>query len=112
MAANSYVASLLREAAKWPLLRMRSEIARRPSRDPSTPAERVVSLVFPIAALVVVGDFHRDHVFRILEPEFCGHPDLHWKTVGPGEDFVGEFERHLGLRMQRGAHVERGVIAF
>src|ERR1700682_4204749 len=78
----------------------------------STPAERIVALVFPVTALVVVGDFHRDHVFRILESEFCRHPDLHREAIGPGENFVGKFERHLGLRMQRGAHVKRAVVAF
>src|SRR6202048_4190500 len=77
-----------------------------------TSAERIVALVFPVAALVVVGDFHRDHVFRILESEFGRHPDLHRKAIGAGQDFVGEFERHLGLRMQRGAHIERAVVAF
>src|SRR3954447_14061441 len=35
----------------------------------SVSAERIVALVLPVAALVVVGDFHRDHVFRILESE-------------------------------------------
>src|ERR1700682_1017960 len=78
----------------------------------STAAERIVALIFPVATLVVVGDFHRDHVFRILETEFGGHPDLHRIAVGPGQDFVGEFERHLGLRMQRRRHVERAVVAI
>src|SRR5882757_2461179 len=76
-----------------------------------TPAERIIALVLPEAALVVVGDFHREHVFRILEAEFGRHADLHRETIGARQDLVGEFERHLGLRMQRGAHVERRIIA-
>src|SRR6266404_2157764 len=76
------------------------------------PAKRIIPLVFPVAALVVVGDLHRDHVFRILESEFCGHPDLHRIAIGAGQDFVAESERHLGLRMQRRRHVERAVVAF
>src|SRR5258706_4817134 len=78
---------------------------------PSTPAERIISLVFPEAALVVVGDFHREHVFRILEAEFCRDANLHRETIGARQDFISEFERHLGLRMQRGAHIERRVVA-
>src|SRR5712664_3563600 len=77
-----------------------------------TPAERIVALVFPVAAFVFVGDFHRDHVFRILEAELGRHADLHRIAVGPGQDFVAEFECHLGLRMQRGGHVERRVVAI
>ena len=77
----------------------------------SAPAERIVALVFPVAALVVVGDFHRQHVFRVLEAELGRHPDLHRVAIGPRQDLVGEFERHLGLRMQRGRHVERRVVA-
>src|SRR5258708_21640239 len=78
----------------------------------STAAERIVALVFPIAALVIVRYFHRDHIFRVFESEFCRHPDLHQKTIGARQDFVREFKRHLGLRMQRGRHVERRVVAF
>src|SRR5437899_12146661 len=51
-----------------------------------TPAERIIPLVFPEAALVVVGDFHRHHVFRILEAELGRHPDLHRRTVGARQD--------------------------
>src|SRR6266576_364922 len=54
--------------------------------DASTPAERIVALVFPITALVVVGHFHRDHVFRVLESKFCRHPDLHRIAIGAGQD--------------------------
>src|ERR1700719_2132325 len=79
---------------------------------PSTPAERIIALVFPVAALVLVGDFHREHVFRILEAELGGNADLHWKSIRLRQDLVGEFERHLGLRMQRGAHVERRIVAI
>ena len=52
-------------------------MATHRSHRTSTPAERIVTLVFPVAALVVVGDFHRDHVFRVLEAELGRHPDLH-----------------------------------
>jgi hypothetical protein len=31
------------------------------------PGEPVVALVFPVPAFVGIGDFHRHHVFRILE---------------------------------------------
>src|ERR1700681_718600 len=77
----------------------------------STPAERIVALVFPVAALVVVGDFHRDHVFRVLETELGRHPDLHRIAVDPRQGVIGEVERQLRLRMQRRRHVERAVIA-
>src|SRR5205085_2413390 len=76
-----------------------------------TPAERIIALIFPVAALVVVGDFHRDHVFRILEAELGRHADLHRVAVDARQDLVGEFERHLGLRMQRARHVERRIVA-
>src|SRR3984957_12179263 len=76
----------------------------------STSAERIIALVFPVAALVVVGDFHRDNVFRVLEAELGRHPDLHREAVGPGQDLVGELERHLGLRMQRGLHVGGAIL--
>src|ERR1700694_5285991 len=52
-----------------------SLLAIRPPIRHSTPAERIVALVFPVAALVVVGDFHRDHVFRILESELGRRPE-------------------------------------
>src|SRR5690242_19481399 len=61
----------------------------------STPTKRIIPLVFPIAALVVVGDFHRDDVFRVLEAELCRHPDLHREAVGAGQNLVRVFERHL-----------------
>src|SRR5436309_14325159 len=71
-----------------------------------TPAERIVPMVFPVAALVVVGDFHRHHVFRILEAELGRHPNLHRETVGAVQNLVDELECHLALLMQRGRHVE------
>src|SRR6478735_3793726 len=93
---------------------MDSGPALRASRNDkgSAPAKRIVPLVFPEAALVVVGDVHRDHIFRILESEFGRHPDLHRETIGARQDLVAELERHLGLRMQRAAHVERRIVAF
>src|SRR5437879_1830634 len=48
------------------LTRARFASAPSPTRGEgkkgSTAAERIVSLVFPVAALVIVGDLHRDHV--------------------------------------------------
>src|SRR5215216_85746 len=76
-----------------------------------TPAERIIPLVFPEAALVVVGDFHRHHVFRILEAELGRHANFHRETIGTRQDLVAELEGHLGLRMQRGTHVERRIVA-
>src|SRR3954447_4789567 len=76
-----------------------------------TPTERIIPLVFPVAALVLVGDFHRHHIFRVLESELGWHADLHREAIGARQDLVCELERHLGLRMQRGAHVERRIVA-
>src|SRR5579871_2815172 len=74
-------------------------------------AEGIIALIFPVAALVVVGDFHRDHVFRVLEAELGRHADLHGVAIGARQDVVAELERHDRLRMQRAAHVERRVVA-
>src|SRR6266700_3691117 len=53
----------------------RRQAAFAPATCQSTSTERIIALVFPVAALVVVGDLHRDHVFRVLETELCRHPD-------------------------------------
>src|SRR5665647_505736 len=70
------------------------------------PAEPIVALVLPIAAMVGIGDFHGDHVFRILVAELGRHADFHREAVGARQDLVVVFERHLGLRMQRGRHID------
>src|ERR1700724_1765973 len=74
------------------------------------PAEPVVAAVFPIAAEILVGHVHRDHVLRVLEAELGGYADLHRETELARQCLVGEFEAHLRLRMQRGRHVDRGRI--
>jgi hypothetical protein len=47
-----------------------------------------------------------------LNPSLVGTRIFHREAVGARQNFVAEFERHLGLRMQRGAHIERRVVAF
>ena len=75
-------------------------------------AEPIVTLVFPITAGIVVLYPHRGHVFWILKTEFGWNADLDRKTVGGGQSLVIEFESQLGLRMQRGRHVDGVGIAL
>ena len=58
----------------------------------SEPAEPVVALVFPVAAVIGVGHLHRHHVFGVLEAELGGHADLHREAVGARQDLVVELE--------------------
>src|SRR5437660_6231881 len=72
------------------------ELAARPQLLASAAAERIIALVLPVAALVRVGHFHRDDVFRILEAELGRHTNLHRIAVGLRQDLVGKLEGHLG----------------
>src|SRR6266702_6979913 len=78
--------------------------ARR--EGPLKPAEPVVALVLPIAAGVIVLHPHGSDVFRIFKAELGWNADLDRKAVGGRQGLVIEFERQLGLRMQRGRHVD------
>src|SRR5262249_55402934 len=78
----------------------------------SNPAEPAVSLILPVSAEIFVGDGHLHHVFRLLDAELRRHPHLHREAVLARQDLAIEFESHLGLRMQRGRHVDRGGIAL
>src|SRR5689334_98547 len=90
----------------------RARRRRRPSWPPLQPAEPVVALVFPVTALVGVGDFHRHHVFRVLETQLGGNTDFHREAVGTRHDLLGELECHLRLRMQRGRHDDGVSVAL
>src|SRR5262249_12053398 len=86
----------------------RGEVSRRRSIS----AEPVISLVLPVSAEIFVGDRHLHHVFRIFEAELGRHAHLHREAVLARKDLAVELEGHLGLRMQRGRHVDRGGIAL
>ena len=76
----------------------------------STPAEPVVALVFPVAARVGVCDEDRLDVLGVLVAKLCRHAQLHRKAVlwWKGLAVVGQREQRL--RMQRGRHVDAGVV--
>src|SRR5260370_18049432 len=78
---------------------------------PSRPAEPVVALVLPIASGIVVGHEDGGDVLRILEAELGGYAQLHRKAVFGRQRLVAEIEGKNGLRVQRGRHVEAGVIS-
>jgi|HubBroStandDraft_6_1064221.scaffolds.fasta_scaffold261436_3 hypothetical protein len=58
----------------------------------SEPAEPVVTLVFPIAAGVVILHIERGDIFWILEPELGRDADLDREPVGLRQGLVIEFE--------------------
>src|SRR6516225_8258411 len=72
---------------------------RKASRSSAT-AEGIVPLILPIAALVVVGDLHRDDVFRILESKLGRHAYFHREPISRKQDLVAKHESHQGLRVQ------------
>src|SRR5262245_16102491 len=78
----------------------------------SNPAEPVVALLLPVAGIPVVDHGHFHHVLRILEAELGRDANLHRETVLARQDRAVELERHLGLRVQRSGHVDRGGIAL
>src|SRR5262249_21692149 len=88
--------------------------ALRPGHEasPSTPAEPVVALLLPVAGVPVVDDGELHHVLRVLEAELGRDAYLHREAVLARQDFPVEAERHLGLRVQRSRHVDRGGIAL
>src|SRR5262249_46893180 len=51
-------------------------------------------------------------MFRVLEAELGRDADLHREAELARQDLVRELECHLGLRMQRGRHVDRVGIAL
>src|SRR5258705_12587460 len=77
---------------------------------PSEAAEPVVAAILPIAAEVLVGDVHRDHVLGILESELGRHADLHRETVAARKGLVGKPECDLGVRWHCGRHVDAGAM--
>src|SRR5215831_9645322 len=78
----------------------------------SAPAEPVVALLFPIAGIPVVDDRHLHDVLGVLEPELGRDAHLHGEAVLRRQNLAVELEGHLRLRVQRGRHVDRGVIAL
>src|ERR1022692_2643593 len=78
----------------------------------SAAAEPIVAAAFPVAAEVLVHHVDGHDVLGVLEAELGRHPHLHREPVLARQDLVVELERHLGLRMQRGGHVDRGRIAL
>src|ERR1700724_3117091 len=76
------------------------------------PAEPVVAAVFPIAAEILVGHVHGDDVLGVLEAELGRDADLLREAVLSRQCLVQELEGHLGLRMQRGRHVDRVGVAL
>ena len=76
----------------------------------SAAAEPVVALVFPVAARIDVGDEDRDDVFWIFIAELGGHAQLHRIAVFWRQHLAVVTEGQQRLRMQRGGHVDAGVV--
>src|SRR3954471_22967168 len=73
-------------------------------------AKPVVALVFPVAAGIFVGDENGGDVLGVLEAELGGDAQLHRVAELRRQQLVGELERELRLRVQRGGHVDRAVV--
>src|SRR5665647_1565675 len=86
-----------------------ADVSARPSLS-SAAAEPVVPLVFPVTAGVGVGDENRLDVLRILVAELGRHAQLHRKAVARRQRLAIVAQGQQRLRVQRGGHVDTGVI--
>src|SRR5690349_15473955 len=78
----------------------------------SRTAVPVIALIFPIAARIVVGHENRRDMPRVLEAQFGRYTQLERVAVLRRQRVAAEVECELGLRMQRGGHVEARVIVI
>src|SRR5258707_366780 len=73
--------------------------------------KRIVATVFRKPAGEAVGHEYRRDPFRILESELGRDAQLERIAVARRQDLVGNLESEKGLRVQRGCHIDAGVIS-